>query len=68
MQQVQVETAGIDVSVFFLEVLEMMAEAIQEMLGQWDHICCMIQSTNKGVKILFTDTMGGVVDEVLNIL
>lgn len=57
-----------DILVFFLELLEMMAEEIQEMLGQWDHICCMIQLTDKGVKILFTDTVGGVVNEVLNIL
>ena len=50
-----------------LELLELMAEAIQEVPGKWDHICCMVQTTNKGVKILFTDAVVDVVNEFLNI-
>lgn len=59
--------AGMDVFVVVLKLLELMAEAIQEVPGKWDHICCMVQTTNKGVKVLFTDAVVDVINEFLNV-
>ena len=56
-----------DVFVVLLELLELMAEAIQEVPSKWDHICCMVQTTNKGVQILFTDAVVDVANKFLNV-